>query len=175
MDFETGKLIELNQDNSINNSKHPHIYIYHDIEKPFALVDNIVDRIHSEDCFEYIEESKYPQILKELYRILKPGSLFRLAVPDYMNPKDRFCLEKGYDERNKFHISLTTFKLLKPYLDNLPFTVYYLHYWKDKDTFIQNEIDYSKGYIKRTPDNDDRNKGDNKLQVTSFVADLIKL
>ena len=141
---------------------------------PFPLPDNSVDRIHSEDCFENIEIIKYPTILKELYRILKPGGLFRLAVPDYMNPKDRFCLEKGFDPRNNLHITLTTYNLLKPVLEDSPFNVEYLHYWKDENEFIQNNIDYTKGYIKRTPDNDDRNKGENKLYVTSLVCDLTK-
>ena len=148
--------------------------IFHDIETPFPLPDNCVDRIHSEDCFEHIEETQYPHILNEIYRILKPGGLFRLAVPDYMNPKDRFCLEKGFDTRNNLHLTLTTYKLLKPYLDKSPFHVNYLHYWKDNDTFLSNKIDYSKGYIRRTPDNDERNKNGNPLYVTSFVADLIK-
>lgn len=148
--------------------------INHDIETPFPLPDNCIDRIHSEDCFEHIEETKYPQILNELYRILKPGGLFRLAVPDYMNPKDRFCLEKGFDPRNNLHVTLTTYKLLRPYLDGSPFQVEYLHYWSDEETFVKNTIDYSKGYIRRTPDNDVRSTEEDPLHVTSFVCDLTK-
>ena len=91
-----------------------------------------------------------------------------------MNPKDKFCLEKGHDPRNNLHITLTTYNLLKPYLEQSPFNVEYLHYWKDEDTFVQNDIDYSKGYVSRTPDNDERNKSGNKLHVTSFVCDLTK-
>jgi predicted SAM-dependent methyltransferase len=177
VDFKTGSLI-LHPDNNeeTNNSslKQLPFSIYHDIELPFPLPDNSVDRIHSEDCFEHIEIIKHPTILKELYRILKPGGLFRLAVPDYMNPKDRFCLEKGLDPRNNLHITLTTYNLLKPVLEDSPFNVKYLHYWKNENEFIQNNIDYTKGYIKRTPDNDERNKGDNKLYVTSLVCDLTK-
>ena len=180
IDLETGKLIDHPENkglmngcniNELNNL--PNVII-HDIEKPFPLPDNCVDRIHSEDCFEHIEITKYPQILKELYRILKPGGLFRLAVPDYMNPKDRFCLEKGFDPRNNLHITLTTYNLLKPVLEDSPFNIEFLHYWKNENEFIQNNIDYTKGYIKRTPDNDERNKGKNKLIITSLVCDLTK-
>ena len=90
-----------------------------------------------------------------------------------MHPKKRYCLEKGFDPTNNLHVTLTTYNLLKPVLDDTLFKVEYLHYWKDND-FVQNKIDYTKGYIKRTPENDKRNKGDNKLRITSLVCDLSK-
>ena len=177
VDLDTGKLV-LHPDNKPGTDNRvwtPRPFaMHHDIELPFPLPTNSVDRLHSEDCFEHIELTQYPRILEELHRILKPGGRLRLAVPDYRNPKDRFCLEKGFDPRNNLHITLTTYELLKPVLDASPFTVDYLHYWKDDDTFVQNDIDYSKGYVRRTPDNDERNKGADKLHVTSFVCDLIK-
>jgi predicted SAM-dependent methyltransferase len=148
--------------------------LYHDLETPFPLPDNSVDRIHSEDCFEHIELSKYPQILSELYRILKPGGTFRLAVPDYLNPKDRFCLDVGFDPRNNLHVTLTTYAALKPVLDASPFTTNFLHYWRDPEHWEGSVIDYSKGHVKRTPDNDERNTPACKLHVTSLVVDLTK-
>jgi len=177
VDFKTGLLILHPDNKNAKNTKKLKplpFSIFHDIETPFPLPDNSVDRIHSEDCFEHIEITKYPTILKELHRILKPGGLFRLAVPDYRNPKDRFCLQKGFDPRNNLHITLTTYDKLKPILENSPFRVNYLHYWKNDNEFVQNDIDYTMGYIKRTPDNDERNKGENKLYVTSLVCDLTK-
>ena len=178
IDLKTGCLI-LHPDNNSKrvkkSKKRPLPFsIYHDLEDKFPIPDNSVDRIHSEDCFEHIEITKYSEILKELYRILKPGGLFRFSVPDYLNPKDKFCLEKGFDPRNNLHITLTTYNLLKPIFDESPFNVEYLHYWKNENEFIQNKIDYTKGYIRRTPDNDSRNKGENKLHVTSLVCDLTK-
>lgn len=178
IDLKTGCLI-LHPDNKgkrvKKSKKRPLPFsIYHDLEDKFPIPDNSVDRIHSEDCFEHIEITKYSEILKELYRILKPGGLFRFSVPDYLNPKDKFCLEKGFDPRNNLHITLTTYNLLKPILDESLFNVEYLNYWKNENEFIQNKIDYTKGFIKRTPDNDSRNKGENKLHVTSLVCDLTK-
>jgi predicted SAM-dependent methyltransferase len=148
--------------------------LVHDIEQPFPLPDSCVDRIHSEDCFEHIEAENYPSILKELHRIIKPGGVFRLAVPDYMNPKDRFCIDIGYDPRDPLHITLTTASLLRPILDASPFDVQYLHYWQNQDTFIRKPVDYTLGYVKRTPDNDTRNTPDTPLKITSFIADLVK-
>ena len=183
IDLKSGKLIDHPENtklkhgcNIIDIQNYPNTII-HDIEKPFPLPDNCVDRILSEHCFEHIEITKYPQILKELYRILKPGGVFRLAVPDYLHPNLKHHISMGYDTSNNLHITLTNYNLLKPYFDNTKFKVYYLHYWKDNETFVENKINYSNGYIKRTPDNDERNKKNNsfgRLLVTSFICDLIK-
>jgi len=183
IDLKTRKLIDHPENTGLKHGlnihslkKYPNL-IYHDIEKPFPLPDNSVDRIHSEDCFEHIEINKYPNILKELFRILKPGGLFRFSVPDYMNPKLSHCLEKGYDPNNCLHITLTRYNLLKPIFEDSPFNVEFLHYWKNENEFIQKKIDYTKGYIKRTPDNDPRNKEENKwanLRITTVVCDLTK-
>jgi len=176
VDLKTGRLV--NHPDNVPGSEQtllPKPFgLYHDLETPFPLPDNSVDRIHSEDCFEHIELSKYPKILRELYRILKPGGTFRLAVPDYLNPKDRFCLEKGFDPRDNLHVTLTTYAALKPVLDASPFGVRFWHYWRDPQFWVGNRIDYSKGFIKRTPDNDKRNTPENKLHVTSLVVDLTK-
>lgn len=83
-------------------------------------------------------------------------------------------INNGFDSSNCLHITLTHYDLLKPILDASPFNVDYLHYWKNKEEFIHKNIDYSKGFVKRTPENDPRNTDDNKYLVTSFVCDLTK-
>ena len=179
MDPDTGKIkfhakYKERQEGNINHKNNEELVwddpfgIYHDIQDPFPIPDNSVDRVHSEDCFEHVEASHYPAIFTEIFRILKKGGLFRLGVPDYLNPKDRFCLEEGFDPRFLAHVTLTTYELLKPYCENDPWErVDYLHYWENEDSFIKNKIDYSKGWIKRTPDNRDET-------CTSLVIDLIK-
>jgi len=152
----------------------PPYVIYHDVRNPFPLPDNSVDRLHSEDCFEHIERHQYISILNELYRILKPGCRFRLSVPDYNNPKDAFCLEKGFDSRHPTHVTMTTYNLMKEILHKTKFeTIIYYHYWEN-GTFYQNPINYYLGYVSRTPDNDILNKISDGLHVTSLVVDLIK-
>jgi predicted SAM-dependent methyltransferase len=148
--------------------------IFHDIRTPFPLPDDSVDRLHSEDCFEHLERSEYLPVLAELHRILKPGGRFRLAVPDYHNPKDAFCIDKGFDPRDLRHLTITTYELMEETLAQSKFDrrIYY-HYWKD-GAFVRNPIDYSLGHVARTPDNDHRNTPDKPLHVTSLVVDLIK-
>ena len=58
-------------------------HIRHDITNKLDLKDNSVDIIQSEDVMEHIEYSKLKDTINEIYRVLKPGGLFRLSMPDY--------------------------------------------------------------------------------------------
>ena len=190
INLETGELVLNCEPNRIRRILHPlkelkakfqcqwsesDSSILHDIETPFPIPDGTVDRVHSEDCFEHIEETSYPKIFREVYRVLKKGGLFRLAVPDYLNPKDRFCLQEGYDTRNKLHITLTTYKVIRPYcFHDMWEKVEFLHYWEDEQTFVKKSVDYERGYVSRTPDNDPLNTGANPYHVTSLVVDMVK-
>jgi predicted SAM-dependent methyltransferase len=47
------------------------------------LQDNCVESYQAEDVFEHIDYDKLPEVINEIYRVLKPGGYFRLSVPDY--------------------------------------------------------------------------------------------
>jgi len=49
---------------------------------PFPIVANVVEKVFSSHCIEHIEDSHLEFMLKELYRIIKPGGILRLACPD---------------------------------------------------------------------------------------------
>lgn len=66
---------------SINYSDKYHIH--HDVTKSIPLNNNTVDIVQSEDVMEHIEYDKLKNSINEIYRILKPGGLFRLSMPDY--------------------------------------------------------------------------------------------
>ena len=48
---------------------------------PFAA--NSISKVQSEDVFEHIEFAVLPKVCNEIFRVLKPGGVFRLSVPDY--------------------------------------------------------------------------------------------
>lgn len=151
--------------------------IIHDLRKPITLPDNSVTRIHTEDFLEHLKVDDIKALLKESFRILKHGGTMRIGVPDYNNPKDYPYLIKRNDARCPNHITLTNYKLIKNIIEESPFAYNhkFYHYW-DKGKFVYKKIDYSLGYIKRTPDNDERNKKSNHgLYVTSIVVDISKL
>lgn len=130
--------------------------VKHDLTQPIPLPDESVDQIHCEDFLEHITPEHYVPLFNECYRLLKPGARMRIGVPDYNNPKDKFCLEVGHDPRNDLHITLTTYDLMREEIARSNFTnVVFYHYWEN-GKFIQKDIDYSLGMIKRTPDNDPR-------------------
>jgi predicted SAM-dependent methyltransferase len=130
--------------------------VKHDIREPFPLPDNVVSRIHSEDFMEHILPEEIKKLINECYRVLKPGGLMRVGVPDYNNPKDRESIEKNEDTRFPLHVTLTTYEMMKNIVESSPFPRFRFYQYWDGDTFVHNDIDYSLGMIKRTPENDPR-------------------
>ena len=127
--------------------------IQHDLTTPFPLPDHTVDRILTEDFLEHLELGQIESLLKECYRILKPGCFMRIGVPDYRNPKDRICLEAGKDPLMTQHKTLTHYDLMQEVVANSPFEEYeFYQYWLG-DQYIWKPVDYSLGIIRRSPEN----------------------
>ncbi len=57
--------------------------IYHDACERLPFKDGVVLKIQSQDVFEHIEFERVTAILDDIYRVLAPGGVFRLSVPDY--------------------------------------------------------------------------------------------
>ncbi|MGQ9492162.1 MAG: class I SAM-dependent methyltransferase [Anaerolineae bacterium] len=130
--------------------------VKHDLKNPIPLPDNSVTRILCEDFLEHITVEEIKALLNECFRLLRPGGMMRIGVPDYGNPKDYLYLVKGNDPRFPRHITLTNYQLMKRMIEESPFPSYeFYHYWDD-GKFVYKKIDYSLGMVKRTPDNDPR-------------------
>lgn len=172
--------------------KSDHFNIQHDITKPIHLPDNCVDIFQSEDVMEHIEYKYLLDIFNEIYRILKPGGLFRFSVPDFNSPiifsrcvkdaSDNIIYDtKGggrYDETLKKvvdggHVWFPTYNLVNELFQKSKFTdIQFMHYFKNKKDWIVKKIDYTKGYISRTPDHDPRVKTTG--MPLSLVVDVYK-
>lgn len=169
-------------------------HIKHDVTKKFLLENNCVDIIQSEDVMEHIEYSDLKKCINEIYRILKPNGIFRLSIPDYncdvlynRSLKDEngdIIFDSGgggnYDKVNKKvidggHVWFPTYTNVKQLLETTEFTnnkINYLHYYDENKKPITKKIDYSLGWIQRTPDHDDRVK--NPFRPMSLVIDCYK-
>jgi predicted SAM-dependent methyltransferase len=176
LEYTTIPFIGLSLTQSNNN------HIKHDITNKFDLLDNSVDIVQSEDVMEHIDYNQLPDIINEIYRVLKVGGLFRLSLPDYRcdilsnrslkNKSGDIYFDAGgggdYDYINKKvihggHLWFPKYEEVKKLLDDSNFnkdnnTIEFLHYYdNDNDNHGHiNTIDYSLGYVHRTPDFDKR-------------------
>lgn len=66
-----------------------------DLRKTLPIDDNSVDGIFTEHTFEHLKYKHVDQLLKECYRIMKPGSIIRIIVPDIS------IFIKNYSSNNK--------------------------------------------------------------------------
>ena len=128
-----------------------------DLSQPIPLADGCVSRILSEHFLEHVEVATIAHVLRECHRLLKPGGVARLAVPDYGHPRSRHCLVLGRDPNRHDHVTLLTYPMLSRLIEASPFrTGRFYHYWVG-DRFVAERIDYSLGYVRRTPDNHPHN------------------
>lgn len=172
-----------------NNSNH----IMHDVNNPFPLQECSVDVVQSEDVFEHIEYSNLTAIIDEIYRVLKYGGYFRLSMPDYGcdilydRSQKNFAGEPifdpvggGYFLNGKIfgggHVWFPTYAKVKKLLNNTLFSsrgmITYYHYYDESGNSVTHPIDYSKGFVLRTPDHDKRVQ--NPYRAMSIVIDMYK-
>ena len=60
----------------------PHIDYRHNVTSLPMFSENMADLIYASHVFEYFDRFQARDILKEWRRVLKPGGVLRLAVPD---------------------------------------------------------------------------------------------
>ena len=58
----------------------------HDAVAALPFADGTIAKVQAQDVFEHLPFEKLPFVLDEIYRVLKPGGVFRLSVPDYRSP-----------------------------------------------------------------------------------------
>jgi SAM-dependent methyltransferase len=58
----------------------------HDLAAALPYPAASIAKIQAQDVLEHLAFDKVPFVLDEIYRVLKPGGIFRLSVPDYRSP-----------------------------------------------------------------------------------------
>ena len=167
--------------------------IRHDLRQAMPIPDNSIASFQSEDVFEHIPYDDLPAVIEEIHRVLKPGGLFRLSVPDYRCP---MMLERtmrndagepifdpgggGAFRDGKVvdggHVWFPVYETVKALLDRSSFArggaVRFLHYTTATGESVLNPIDYSLGNVMRTPDHDERAMSPRRC--LSIVVDAVK-
>jgi len=67
----------------IDMAEFPHIDFTHDIRELPMIGAATCDGLYASHCFEYFAPGEALAVLAEWKRVLKPGGLLRLAVPDF--------------------------------------------------------------------------------------------
>jgi len=63
--------------------------VRHDLTAALPYPDNSIAKVQAQDVLEHLPLERVPFVLDEIYRVLKPGGVFRLSVPDYRSPVHR--------------------------------------------------------------------------------------
>lgn len=142
----------------IDGSDYEHIK-HHDITK-FNFEDNSVDLIYASHVFEYFDRDEAKEVLKEWLRVLKPGGILRLAVPDFeacskLYNQGKYDLDtfasmfygkwKVTEDLTVYHKTIYDFKSLSKVLEDSGFSECEL--WDWKKTCHSSFDDYSQAYL----------------------------
>ncbi len=159
-------------------------HIRHDITKAYPLPSNCIDSFEAEDVLEHIDYTKIPNVLKEIFRILKKGALLRICVPDFWDP---ICIKGTMRDKNgkilwdpsgggKYgkngvelggHLWFPTYEIMNNLLKSIEFQkVEFLSYHTEKGNLVMKDIDFEKGHINRIQDS--------TMGVHSIVIDCYK-
>lgn len=68
---------------NIDGFPYPNVHYVRNIYNLKNFEDNTVDSIYASHCLEHFEYSKINSVLSEWFRVLRPGGVLRLSVPDF--------------------------------------------------------------------------------------------
>jgi predicted SAM-dependent methyltransferase len=140
----------------IDVRKFPHVDYIASVDKLDMFKDNSVDLIYACHLLEHFRRNETENVLREWYRVLKPGGILRIAVPDfeklvevYLKYKDlRLILGPlvgGQDYPENTHYRVFDFETLSEVLKKIGFKNVYKYDWRE--TVHKDYDDFSQAYI----------------------------
>ena len=155
-----------------------------------AYPDDTFDVIYSSQVFGHLPGPDLPvRALIEIRRVLKPGGLFRLSLPDYNFDVYRERTLRKEDGTFLFdpdgggflsadgeivwggHLWFPTIAVVRDVIESSPFAggANYLQYNRPDGTAMIGAVEYSKGYVARSAEHDSRVA--NRSKAVSIIVD----
>ncbi len=174
--------------------------IAHDLCDPLPCAEGTIPKIQSQDVFEHLPYERIPRVLDEVFRVLTPGGVFRLSVPDYRSPLLQH--RSVYDESGQViadlmmggsvsysestgrkvvfapggnsHLWFPLFETVQALIARSEIsrcaTIRFFHYWKTTTEYVCEPFPEDEMVVLRAPPRDMRAGG----KPISIVADFIK-
>jgi len=83
-----------------------------DLRFPLNCDDNVWDGVFSEHTLEHLYPDQVLQLLKELYRTIKPGAWLRISVPDLKKYVKYYCGEGVHELFNRWQTGCEAIRTL---------------------------------------------------------------
>ncbi len=122
---------------------------YMDITKPFPFVENSFRFIFAEHVCEHISFCEFTTALQEIHRTLKPGGVFRIAMPSFNFLLNLYNVPQGNDNSRYINWSIETFasaeesSAITDQHDKAVFTVNnFMHSWGHKFVYSTHLIEH---------------------------------
>lgn len=120
------------------------------------IADESVDVIYNCHVLEHFKRRETLRVLLEWHRVLRPGGVLRIAVPDFSALCDVYLSQRdislvvgplfgGQDYLYNMHYNVFDFLSLKEYLVSAGFKMVKRYNWRETDH--ANVDDYSQAYI----------------------------
>lgn len=119
---------------NIDADAYPNVHFIQNIENLNNFASNSADLIYATHVLEHISHRKLVSVLKEWYRVIKPGGMIRISVPDfdilieaYRNSGNNLGhimepLMGGQNYENNYHRSAFTEKYLSELFNKVGFS-----------------------------------------------------
>lgn len=109
-----------------------HKFIHHILDYGMPFYDNKLDVVYSSHFFEHLHKDVAINLMKEVYRTLKNGGIFRINVPDleytiqaYLDGRKEEAMELFYtdnsNDKYSRHYYLYDFEMMKEILESIGF------------------------------------------------------
>lgn len=74
----------------LGSSRLPYVYLNQDLRHGIPFAGNTADVVYCSQLLEHLEHKEALPFVQEIYRVLKPGGILRLVVPDLEKAASRY-------------------------------------------------------------------------------------